>query len=151
MHNDSIDIARSVSKKLKMVTESSLDTLCWPPVTSIWKRTEVVRPMRCAFFSAPPVSRHRPSVDVMFRSCAKYIGANAVGAILTGMGNDGAAGMLEMYNAGAMTFAQDEATCVVYGMPREAVNFGGVHSTLPLQSIAPKLVAAARCETLART
>jgi two-component system, chemotaxis family, protein-glutamate methylesterase/glutaminase len=102
-------------------------------------------------FSAPPVSRHRPSVDVMFRSCAKYIGANAVGAILTGMGNDGAAGMLEMYNAGAMTFAQDEATCVVYGMPREAVNFGGVHSTLPLQSIAPKLVAAARCETLART
>ena len=99
-------------------------------------------------FNAPPVSRHRPSVDVLFRSCAKHLGVNAVGLILTGMGNDGAAGLLEMNQAGAHTFAQDEATCVVFGMPKEAIALGGVDEILPLPKMAPKALQAARCETL---
>lgn len=83
----------------------------------------------------PPVNYHRPSVDVLFKSVAKAAGKNATGAILTGMGNDGAKGMLEMRNAGAKTFAQNEATCVVHGMPKEAVKLGGVSKELPIQSI----------------
>lgn len=85
--------------------------------------------------SEPHVNRHRPSVDVLFRSVAKYAGKNAIGVILTGMGGDGAAGMLEMYNAGAYTVAQDEATCIVFGMPKEAIRLGGVCKVLPLQQI----------------
>lgn len=84
----------------------------------------------------PLVSRHRPSVDVLFRSSARYAGKNAVGVIMTGMGDDGAHGMKEMYDAGAVTIAQDEATCVVYGMPHEAVKLGGVNKVMPLQNIA---------------
>jgi two-component system chemotaxis response regulator CheB len=76
---------------------------------------------------SPPVNRHRPSVDVLFRSAAAAAGKNAVGVILTGMGKDGAAGMLEMNQAGAYNFAQDEATCVVFGMPREAIALGAAH------------------------
>ena len=75
----------------------------------------------------PPVNRHRPSVDVLFRSAAANAGKNAVGVILTGMGKDGAAGMLEMKEAGAWNYAQDEATCVVFGMPREAILMGATH------------------------
>jgi len=84
----------------------------------------------------PLVCRHRPSVDVLFRSAARYAGRNAIGVILTGMGDDGARGMLEMQQAGAMTFAQDEATCVVFGMPKEAIKLGGVGKILPLQAVA---------------
>ena len=84
----------------------------------------------------PLVCRHRPSVDVLFRSAARYAGQNAVGVILTGMGDDGARGMLEMKQAGAVTFAQDEATCVVFGMPKEAIKLGGVDKVLPLQAVA---------------
>jgi two-component system chemotaxis response regulator CheB len=84
----------------------------------------------------PLVCRHRPSVDVLFRSAARYAGQNAIGVILTGMGDDGARGMLEMKQAGAATFAQDEATCVVFGMPKEAIKLGGVDKILPLQSVA---------------
>lgn len=87
----------------------------------------------------PLVSRHRPSVDVLFRSSAQAAGSNAVGIILTGMGDDGAHGMKEMHDAGALTIAQDEASCVVYGMPKEAVKLGGVDATLPLSSI-PQLI-----------
>lgn len=83
----------------------------------------------------PLVNRHRPSVDVLFRSVAKCAGANALGVIMTGMGDDGAAGLLEMRNAGARTVAQDEASCVVYGMPKEAVKRGGVEKIIPLQAI----------------
>lgn len=83
----------------------------------------------------PLVNRHRPSVDVLFRSVAKCAGANALGVIMTGMGDDGAAGLLEMRNAGARTVAQDEATCVVYGMPKEAVKRGAVEKIIPLQAI----------------
>jgi two-component system chemotaxis response regulator CheB len=83
----------------------------------------------------PLVNRHRPSVDVLFRSAARAAGANALGVIMTGMGDDGAAGMLEMLNAGARTVAQDEASCVVYGMPKEAVRLGGVEKSVPLSAI----------------
>ncbi|MES2263105.1 MAG: chemotaxis response regulator protein-glutamate methylesterase [Pseudomonadota bacterium] len=82
-----------------------------------------------------PVNRHRPSVDVLFRSAAQSAGKNAVGVILTGMGKDGAAGMLEMRNAGAYNFAQDEASCVVFGMPREAIALGGAHEVGALQAL----------------
>ncbi len=84
----------------------------------------------------PLVSRHRPSVDVLFRSAAQYAGKNAIGVIMTGMGDDGAKGMLEMKEAGAFTIAQDEKTCVVYGMPHEAVKLGAVDKILPLEEIA---------------
>ena len=84
----------------------------------------------------PLVCRHRPSVDVLFRSTARYAGRNAVGVIMTGMGDDGARGMLEMKEAGAYTFAQNEDTCVVFGMPQEAIKRGAVDSVLPLEAIA---------------
>ncbi|MDY7001548.1 MAG: chemotaxis protein CheB, partial [Thermodesulfobacteriota bacterium] len=88
----------------------------------------------------PLVRRHRPSVDVLFRSAARYAGANAVGVIMTGMGDDGAAGMKEMKDAGAHTVAQDEATSVVFGMPQEAIKKGGVDKVLPLRNIAGHVV-----------
>jgi two-component system chemotaxis response regulator CheB len=84
----------------------------------------------------PLVSRHRPSVDVLFRSAARYAGKNAVGVIMTGMGDDGAKGMLEMKDAGAYTVAQDEATCVVFGMPKEAIKLGAVKTVAPLDHMA---------------
>lgn len=87
----------------------------------------------------PPVSRHRPSVDVLFRSAANCAGKNAIGIIMTGMGNDGAAGMLEMHEAGAYTFAQDEQSCVVFGMPKEAIAKGGVDEVVPLQEMNRRL------------
>lgn len=83
----------------------------------------------------PLVSRHRPSVDVLFRSVAQVAGPNAVGIIMTGMGDDGARGLLEMHQAGALTIAQDEASCVVYGMPKEAVKRGAVDASLPLDDL----------------
>ncbi len=86
--------------------------------------------------TGPLVSRHRPSVDVLFRSAARYAGQNAVGVIMTGMGDDGAKGMLEMKEAGAFTIAQDEQSCVVFGMPNEAIKLGGVKKILPLNQIA---------------
>ena len=89
----------------------------------------------------PPVNRHRPSVDVMFASVAQYAGANAVGVILTGMGGDGAREMLTMKQAGAFTIAQDEASCVVFGMPKEAIKMGGVDKILPLAEIPAAIVA----------
>jgi two-component system chemotaxis response regulator CheB len=87
-------------------------------------------------YQGPPVNRHRPSVDVLFRSAANIAGANALGVILTGMGKDGAQGMLEMRQAGAYTIAQDEASCVVFGMPKEAIAMGGACEIAPLQTIA---------------
>jgi two-component system, chemotaxis family, protein-glutamate methylesterase/glutaminase len=92
----------------------------------------------------PLVCRHRPSVDVLFRSAARYAGPNAVGVILTGMGDDGASGMVEMKQAGATTIAQDEATCVVFGMPKEAIKRNAVDKILPLQSVAGAILAQAR-------
>jgi two-component system chemotaxis response regulator CheB len=80
----------------------------------------------------PPVSRHKPSVNVLFNSLAKHAGRNAVGIIMTGMGDDGARGLLDMNEAGCSTFAQDEGSCVVFGMPKEAIKLGGVDEVLPL-------------------
>jgi two-component system chemotaxis response regulator CheB len=91
---------------------------------------------RVRVFDGPPVNRHRPSVDVMFRSVAKVAGPAALGVIMTGMGDDGARGLLEMHQAGAFTVAQDEATCVVHGMPREAVALGAADRETPLLQIA---------------
>jgi two-component system chemotaxis response regulator CheB len=87
-----------------------------------------------------PVNRHRPSVDVLFRSAATAAGKNAVGVILTGMGKDGALGMVEMKTAGAYNFAQDEASCVVFGMPREAIAVGAVHEVAPLTELPGKVL-----------
>jgi two-component system chemotaxis response regulator CheB len=95
----------------------------------------------CELSQAPPVNRHRPSVDVLFRSAANIAGRNSVGVILTGMGKDGAQGMLEMQQAGAHNFAQDEASCVVFGMPKEAIAVGGVHDIVPLKDMAQKVLA----------
>jgi two-component system, chemotaxis family, protein-glutamate methylesterase/glutaminase len=88
----------------------------------------------------PLVNRHRPSVDVLFRSAAKSAGANALGVIMTGMGDDGAAGLLEMRNAGARTVAQDEESCVVFGMPKEAIKKGAVQKTIPLSAIGGEIL-----------
>jgi two-component system chemotaxis response regulator CheB len=90
--------------------------------------------------SGPPVNRHRPSVDVLFDSCAQQLGANAVGVILTGMGDDGARGLLAMRCAGARTIAQDESTCVVFGMPKEAIECGAAEQVLPLERIPQALL-----------
>lgn len=92
----------------------------------------------------PLVNRHRPSVDVLFRSAARYGGANAVGVIMTGMGDDGARGLLEMREAGAFTIAQDEATSVVFGMPHEAIKLGSAQKVLPLQNISTEIIKACR-------
>jgi two-component system, chemotaxis family, protein-glutamate methylesterase/glutaminase len=91
---------------------------------------------RTRVFMGEPVNRHRPSVDVLFQSCARAAGQNAVGVILTGMGDDGARGLLAMRSAGARTIAQDEASCVVFGMPREAIAMGGAEFIEPLHRVA---------------
>lgn len=95
----------------------------------------------CELSDGPPVNRHRPSVDVLFRSAANHVGRNAIGVILTGMGKDGAKGMLEMKRAGAFNFAQDETSCVVFGMPKEAILTGGVDEVVPLQDMAARVMA----------
>jgi two-component system chemotaxis response regulator CheB len=92
----------------------------------------------------PLVSRHRPSVDVLFRSAARYAGANAVGIIMTGMGDDGARGLAEMKEAGAFTIAQDEATSIVFGMPKEAIARGAADRILPLDLLATEIVRAGK-------
>jgi two-component system, chemotaxis family, protein-glutamate methylesterase/glutaminase len=92
----------------------------------------------------PLVSRHRPSVDVLFRSAAQYAGANATGIIMTGMGDDGAHGLAEMKKAGAFTIAQDEATSVVFGMPREAIALGAADKVVPLDLLAAQIMQAGR-------
>jgi len=94
----------------------------------------------CRLNDGPPVNRHRPSVDVLFHSAARHAGSNAVGVLLTGMGKDGAAGLLAMRRAGAPTIAQDEASCVVFGMPREAIALGGASEVVALDEIAPRVM-----------
>ena len=94
----------------------------------------------------PLVSRHRPSVDVLFKSVARYAGRNAVGVIMTGMGRDGAEGLLTMKRQGAMTIAQDEASCIVFGMPKEAIALGASHHVVPLAGISRKVLELAASE-----
>lgn len=86
--------------------------------------------------NGPLVNRHRPSVDVLFRSVARFAGRNATGIIMTGMGDDGARGLKELHDSGARTYAQDEASCVVFGMPKEAIKLGGVDQVINLHAIA---------------
>ncbi len=95
----------------------------------------------CRLDPGPPVNRHKPSVDVLFRSVAQTAGRNAIGVILTGMGKDGAAGLKEMRDAGSRTIAQDEATSIVWGMPGEAVSIGGAADVLPLPEICARILA----------
>jgi two-component system chemotaxis response regulator CheB len=90
--------------------------------------------------TGPMVHHQRPAVDILFKSTAKYAGANAIGVILTGMGADGAEGLLEMKKTGAKTIAQDEATCVVFGMPKEAIKMGAADRVIPLNQIASEIV-----------
>lgn len=97
----------------------------------------------CKLNDGPAVSRHKPSVDVLFRSVAQNVGANAVGVMLTGMGDDGAQGMLEMKEAGAFNFVQDEKSCVVWGMPMQAIKNGAAELQVPLTKVAEKLMALA--------
>ncbi|MFZ4439595.1 MAG: protein-glutamate methylesterase/protein-glutamine glutaminase, partial [Syntrophales bacterium] len=90
--------------------------------------------------TGPMVHHQRPAVDVLFKSTAQYAGANAIGVILTGMGADGAAGLLDMKNMGAGTIAQDEKTCIVFGMPKEAIKLGAADKILPLDKIASEII-----------
>lgn len=99
---------------------------------------------RCRIDDGPAVNRHKPAVDVLFRSVADSAGANAIGAILTGMGDDGARGLLELKNAGAPTLVQDEATSVVWGMPGAAFKLGAAEEQVPLERVAERLMALAR-------
>ena len=92
----------------------------------------------------PLINRHKPSVDVLFRSVARAAGGDALGIIMTGMGDDGALGLREMFDAGAATLAESEETCVVFGMPKEAIQRGAVQSVLPLHEIAGAVLAWAR-------
>ena len=95
---------------------------------------------RVEVVDGPLINRHRPSVDVLFRSCAKFAGKNAVGVIMTGMGDDGARGLKEMHDSGSATIAEDESTCVVFGMPKEAIRLGAVDRVLPLDEIAAAIL-----------
>lgn len=90
--------------------------------------------------NGPVVNRHCPSVDVLFRSVAKFAGKNALGIIMTGMGDDGARGLKEMHDAGSQTIAEDESSCVVFGMPKEAIKLGGVNKSVALEHIAPEIL-----------
>jgi two-component system chemotaxis response regulator CheB len=108
------------------------------------------RQYKVAIKDGPHVCRHRPSVDVLFRSAAQTAGANALGILLTGMGDDGAQGLLEMKTAGAKTIAQDEASCVVFGMPKEAIELGAAGKVLPLDRVAREIMEVARQRSAAR-
>ena len=95
----------------------------------------------CKLSTEPPMNLHRPSVDFLFLSAAKFLGADAIGVIMTGMGKDGAKGMLKMKEAGAWNIAQDEATSVIFGMPREAIELDAVHEVAPLGRLRDKALA----------
>jgi two-component system chemotaxis response regulator CheB len=96
----------------------------------------------------PLVNRHRPAVDVLFRSVSRYAGKNAIGVIMTGMGDDGARGLLEMKNEGAFTLAQDEKSCIVFGMPKEAIKLNAVSEILPLNQLSPYIINKLKKQTL---
>jgi two-component system, chemotaxis family, protein-glutamate methylesterase/glutaminase len=127
------------------VKEAEPGDRLWPGKVLIAPGDRHTRVQRCGaqyiaqVEDGPLVSRHRPSVDVLFHSAAAAAGENAIGVILTGMGDDGAQGLLEMRRVGSHTIAQDETTCVVFGMPREAIARGAVEAVVPLQKIWPAI------------
>jgi two-component system chemotaxis response regulator CheB len=104
----------------------------------------------CKLSTEPPMNLHRPSVDFLFLSCAKFLGADSIGVIMTGMGKDGAKGMLEMKNKGAWNIAQDEASSVIFGMPREAIELDAVHEVAPLGKLRDKVLARASAKAGSR-
>ena len=106
---------------------------------------------RVSIKDGPPVSRHRPSVDVLFRSAAQYAGANALGIIMTGMGDDGARGLLEMRKSGARTLAQDEESCIVFGMPKEAIALGAAERVVNLARVPQEIMAWGHSAELVRS
>jgi len=106
----------------------------------LWVKREADQ-LLCKLSTEPPMNLHRPSVDFLFLSAAKFVGADAVGVIMTGMGKDGAAGLLKMKDAGAWTLAQDEATSVIFGMPREAIELGAAHEVAPLGKLRERALA----------
>jgi two-component system chemotaxis response regulator CheB len=106
---------------------------------------------RVSIKDGPPVSRHRPSVDVLFRSAAQYAGANALGIIMTGMGDDGARGLLEMRKSGARTLAQDEESCIVFGMPKEAIALGAAERVVNLARVPQEIMAWGHSAEFARS
>jgi len=106
----------------------------------LWVKREEGQ-LLCKLSTEPPMNLHRPSVDFLFLSCAKFVGADAVGVIMTGMGKDGAKGMLKMKEAGCYNIAQDEATSVIFGMPREAIEIDAVHEVAPLGKLRDKALA----------
>lgn len=108
----------------------------------LWVKREEGQ-LLCKLSTEPPMNLHRPSVDFLFLSCAKFVGADAVGVIMTGMGKDGAKGMLKMKEAGCYNIAQDEATSVIFGMPREAIEIDAVHDVAPLGKLRDKALAKA--------
>ncbi|HEX4762995.1 MAG TPA: chemotaxis response regulator protein-glutamate methylesterase [Usitatibacter sp.] len=108
----------------------------------LWVKREEGQ-LLCKLSTEPPMNLHRPSVDFLFLSCAKFVGADAVGVIMTGMGKDGAKGMLKMKEAGSWNIAQDEATSVIFGMPREAIEIDAVHEVAPLGKLRDKALAKA--------
>ena len=134
---------RHVLQPLPLSSPALLITQHMPPgfTRSFADRLNKLCQIQIKIHDGPAVNRHRPSVDVLFHSVAKQAGRNAVGVILTGMGNDGAAGMLAMRQAGAWTLAQNEASCVVFGMPREAINMGGVCEVVDLSQVSQQMLA----------
>jgi two-component system chemotaxis response regulator CheB len=160
-HSPGIVIVQHMPEKFTAAFARRLDSLCQVEVKEA-EDGDTVRPGRVliapgnrhlllrrsgarylvAIKDGPLVSRHRPSVDVLFRSAALYAGPNAVGILMTGMGDDGARGLLEMKNAGAATAAQDEDSCVVFGMPKEAIALGAADKVLPLHRIPHEILRA---------
>ena len=115
-------------------------TVCVAPGHSHLKIKRSASGFCTELIKTPPVNRHRPSVDVLFDSAAEVVGRNAIGVILTGMGKDGACGLLRMRQAGARTLGQDEASCVVYGMPREAALIGAVEEVYGLEELSRRVL-----------
>ncbi|MBN8487133.1 MAG: chemotaxis protein CheB, partial [Burkholderiales bacterium] len=158
-----IVIVQHMPEKFTASLASRLNTLCAMEVAEA-RHGDLVRPGRALIapggrhmrlrrhggayqvevIDGPLINHHRPSVDVLFRSVAQQAGAAAIGVIMTGMGDDGARGLREMHDAGATTAAQDEASSVVFGMPKEAIRLGAADAVLPLADIAPWLLQQAR-------
>jgi len=139
LHNDPKIVIEVAEARQHEVVKSGRALIIPGDIHGLVRRTG--NGYRVELVEGPPVCRHRPSVEVLFRSAAQAAGPHAAGVIMTGMGDDGAGGLLEMREAGALTIAQNEATCVVFGMPREAIRRGAAKFVMPLDSIAPTIMA----------